>query len=202
MSKYTITIKSLVDNNFDFGLKNYPIFDEEYRSILNNKIINHYYFSEIGQETAEAFKFMLNTKMNEIMDFYNTLYKHKLELLNQITSNVNLTESFERDTTNETSSSSTSLNNGKNLFQDTPQGRIWADDIDNVDYATNVNMTRNNINDNSSATGIGNENYIKTIVGNNGNKYNFEVLKNLKDDLINIDMLIINELNDLFMGIY
>ena len=39
MAHYTITIKTLQDNNFDFGLKNYPIFDETYRSTLNNNIL-------------------------------------------------------------------------------------------------------------------------------------------------------------------
>ena len=41
MSKYTITIKNLIDNEFDFGLTDYPIFNESYRSILNQKILNH-----------------------------------------------------------------------------------------------------------------------------------------------------------------
>ena len=166
MAKYTITIKSLIDNNFDFGLTSYPIFDENYRNTLNSKILNHYYFNEIGQETAEMFKFMLNQKMNEIMGFYNELYKERLTILNKLSSNVNLTESFERDTSNETSSTSTSSNDGKNLFQDTPQGKIFQTDIDEQNYATNVNMSRNNIEDSSSATGSGIENYIKTIVGN------------------------------------
>ena len=57
MSKYTITIRQLLKNNFDFGLNNYPIFDESYRSTLNQKILNHYYENEIGLETPELFKF-------------------------------------------------------------------------------------------------------------------------------------------------
>lgn len=202
MAKYTITIKSLIDNNFNFGLTSYPIFDENYRSILNDKILKHYYFNEIGQETAEMFKFMLNQKMNEIMDYYNTLYTEKIKLFNRLTDNVNLTESFNRDTSSETTSNSTSQNDGKNLFQDTPQGKIWQGDIEEVNYATNVNIARNNITDNSIANGTGEESYLKNIVGNNGNKYSFEVLKDLKDSLINIDMLIINDLSDLFMGIF
>ena len=176
MAKYTITIKSLVDNNFNFGLTSYPIFDEEYRSILNAKIIKHYYFNEIGQETAELFKFMLNQKLNEIMPYYNTLYTEKAKLINNLSGNVNLQESFDRDTSSETSSSSSSSNDGKNLFQDTPQGKIFQTDIDEQSYATNVNMSRNSIEDESSASGSGEESYTKTIIGNNGNKYNYEIL--------------------------
>ena len=41
MAHYTVTIKTLLDNGFDFGLKNYPIFNEGYRSTLNQNILNY-----------------------------------------------------------------------------------------------------------------------------------------------------------------
>lgn len=78
MSKYTTELRYLIENNFDIGLKTYPIFDENYRELLNQKIINHYYFREIGMETAELFKRYLNTTMCEIMPYYNQLYKSEL----------------------------------------------------------------------------------------------------------------------------
>lgn len=78
MSKYTTELRYIIENNFDIGLKNYPIFDENYRELLNQKIIDHYYFREIGMETAELFKRYLNTTMNEIMPYYNQLYKSEL----------------------------------------------------------------------------------------------------------------------------
>ena len=78
MSKYTTELRYLIENNFDIGLKDYPIFDENYRKALNQKIINHYYFREIGMETAELFKRYLNNTMREIMPYYNQLYKSEL----------------------------------------------------------------------------------------------------------------------------
>ena len=78
MSKYTTELRYLIENNFDIGLKDYPIFDENYRESLNQKIINHYYFREIGMETAELFKRYLNNTMNEIMPYYNQLFKSEL----------------------------------------------------------------------------------------------------------------------------
>ena len=57
MAHYTITIRSLIQNNFDFGLNEYPIFNETYRNTLNTHILNYYYENEIGFETAELFKF-------------------------------------------------------------------------------------------------------------------------------------------------
>lgn len=211
MSKYTTTIKNLIDNNFDFKMTSYPIFDENYRNTLNQKILYHYYESEIGFETASLFRFYLNNKLNEIMPYYNELYKLQIDILKSgLTNNVNLTETFKRDTTTNTNSNSTSTNNGnnkgKNVFLDTPQGNTYKGDIDSTNYATNVtwnkNDTTNKISDNSTSKGTGIENYIKTIVGNNGNKYEIDVLTQVKDNLLNIDLLIIEELNDLFMGIF
>lgn len=59
--------------NFDF-----PIFDEAYRPILEKKILKHYYTREIGLETVGLWKLFLDTKLNEIMPYYNQLYKSEL----------------------------------------------------------------------------------------------------------------------------
>lgn len=59
--------------NFEF-----PIFDEAYRPILEKKILKHYYTREIGLETVGLWKLFLDTKLNEIMPYYNQLYKSEL----------------------------------------------------------------------------------------------------------------------------
>lgn len=59
------------DKVFDF---NFPIFDEGYRSVLCQKILRHYYTREIGFETVGLWKLKLETKMQEIMPYYNKLY--------------------------------------------------------------------------------------------------------------------------------
>ena len=75
MSSYTVELRQLIQNGYDIGLKDYPIFDESYRETLNNKIITHYWMREIGAETAGLFKLYLNRTMGEIMPYYNQLYK-------------------------------------------------------------------------------------------------------------------------------
>lgn len=207
MAKYTTTIKSLIDNKFDFGLQDYPIFDEDYRDHLNDMILKHYYMSEIGFETANLFKQYLNNKMNEIMPYYNTLYQLQKDLLSSgIDQNVNLTESYLHNVTTEgtSESNSNSTNENKNVSQNTPQGNLTKQNINNFNYADNINMGSNNsnINDNSNTTGKSVEDYIKTIQGNNGNKYAYEVLIAIKNNLLSIDLEVINELEDLFMGIF
>lgn len=201
MAKYTITIKTLIDNDFDFGLQDYPIFNETYRNILNNNILNYYYENEIGFETPALFKKYLNSTMRLIMSKYNVLYKAQEELLENLLDNVNLKERYTRGTTSSTSSNSTSNSNNKNLFQDTPQGRLDYTELENQNWATNYTMNKGNITDNTQSSGNGEEVFERTIQGNNGNKYSIDVFKDLQNNFINIDMLIINELSDLFMGL-
>jgi hypothetical protein len=57
MAHYTVELDSLIRNNYDLGLKDYPIFDESYRDALNKKILDHFRFREIGFETPARFKF-------------------------------------------------------------------------------------------------------------------------------------------------
>lgn len=203
MAKYTTTIKTLIDNNFHFSLDDYPIFDENYRETLNQKILNHYYMYEIGFETAELFNFYLKNKMYEIMPLYNTLYINQKKMLeSDLFKNVNITENFSGE--NENTSNSNSSNSGKNtqLFQDTPQGKIYNNDLENGSWATNFteNKNQNEIHDNSTNKGL--NNYIRQTIGNNGNLYPIEIMERIKNNIINIDMSIIDELDELFMKIW
>lgn len=66
---------------FDFD---YPIFDEAYKPVLEKKILKHFYTREIGYETYGRFKLALDTKMNEIMPYYNKLYNSELLTFNPL----------------------------------------------------------------------------------------------------------------------
>lgn len=65
--------------SFDF-----PVFDESYRNVLCTKILRHYYTREIGLETVALWKLKLETKLNEVMPFYNQLYKSELIKFNPL----------------------------------------------------------------------------------------------------------------------
>lgn len=78
MGEYTVSLRYLLSRGYPLALDSYPIWAEEYRQILNNKIIDHFYFREIGQETPDRFNFFLRRKMNEIMPYYNKLYESEL----------------------------------------------------------------------------------------------------------------------------
>ena len=201
MAHYTTTIRTLIDNNFDFGLNEYPIFDESYRKTLNQNILNHYYNDEIGFETASLFRFHLKARLNEIMPYYNNLYTIQKKILENAGSGLNFKEIISRETSGESQSKSTnnseSSGNSKNLFQDTPQGRISQASINNQEWATNVTMNQNSnsndstIEDKSSTSG--NEDVTRTT------NLDIDTFNRVMENIRNIDLQIINNLNDLFM---
>ena len=135
---FTVELGTLVENGFDIGLDDYPIFDEEYRRGLNTKIVEHFYYREIGQETPELFKRFLNRRMNEVMPYYNLLYESNLRALQhdpfinsdmrtQGTSHSSMTGTSESDQKSKSNSESTStsdasnVSNARTLVSTTPQ---------------------------------------------------------------------------------
>lgn len=74
MARFTITVRDLIDAGYDFGLEDYPIFREEYRATLNQKILDYYSKYEINGETPDDFRSLLNARMRLIMPKYNWLY--------------------------------------------------------------------------------------------------------------------------------
>lgn len=253
-------IKDSLPKVFDF---NFPIFDEAYRTVLETKILRHYYTREIGLETVGLWKLKLCTKLNEIMPLYNQFYKSELIKFNPMY-DVDLTRQRKvdvtgtRDTTtrndtdvdvtgdsnsitnvtlhNETSSTddgtSTDIGSGKRLHSDTPQGAI--SDLEAGKYLTDAtitndqnsvttkgtgtgnqdgttettNDTSNNSNSSTSATGSTNtditnmENYIETVTGKQGTADYSSLLLRFRETFLNIDMLVIDELEELFFGLW
>ena len=70
-----IILANVHNQIFDFD---YPIFDADYKPVLEKKILKHFYTREIGYETYGRWKLALDAKMNEIMPYYNQLYRSEL----------------------------------------------------------------------------------------------------------------------------
>ena len=220
MSRYTVTVTQLLQNNFDLGLKDYPIYQEEHREVLNNKILNHYLMSEIGQETPELFKIYLNNTMNEIMPKYNILYKALDQYLesDNLLGNVNVKTTEIVNGTNSQTNSGTDTTKShisqqnKSIKLDTPQGALSTQDIDEATiYATEVDMNKVTANgeDNKTETvhglqvdGTNSSSREVHTIGNNGSKYSLDVLMDIQSKLNDIDLSIIKELQPLFFGLY
>lgn len=210
-------------------------FDEEYRSVLCQKILKHYYLREIGSETVGIWKLWMNTRLEEIMPFYNQLYKSALLDFNPLydvdlkrTHNRKVDSSKQDDGTSkivssgENSESGTgsgsSNNTKKDLYSDTPQGAITG--LDNENYLTNARKVtdsgnsssefsnsgtnKSTVNGETSNTGTANslEDYIENVSGKQGTESYSSMLLKFRETFLNIDMQVIEEFSDLFMGLW
>lgn len=167
MAKYTTTMRNIIENKFPLNcLKEYPIFDEEYREHLNALIVYHFYTREIAYETPELFHLKLRVKLLTIMPYYNKLYLAQKE--------------YDADTpfidTNMTTDT-TAHGVGRNF--DTPKG--YLEDIDN--YMTSLG--------NNDSEGVTKEKGFRNRTMSN-------MLKEIKENYMKIDMMVLEELEPLF----
>ena len=256
---YTST-KEIIEKSrkkiFDFD---YPIFDENYRSVLETKIIKHYYTREIGAETVGLWKFWLNERMNRIMPYYNQLYKSELLDFNplydtDITTDSNRKEKHEENTTDsnvrtdnlassntrtddlktsnehEDHDTDSGTNDSLQAYSDTPQNGLTG--VTNLNYLTNATKntgsdSNTHNNDGSyetkstgtqtnaatqtgtvSDSGTGTKNYdnvndyLEHVKGKRGSESYAKMLQEYRKTFLNIDQMIINNLSDLFMGVW
>lgn len=205
-------INSAWEKIFDFD---FPIFDENYKSVLCPKIIKAYYTREIGAETYGLWKLWLDARMNDIMPYYNQLYSSALLKFDPLENYKMVTEHEQNDdstTTGETagensaSHNETSLNT--DLFCDTPQGTI--DNIRPTDaYLSTARKistggdTRDSSTAKSTSTGKTQTltKYLTNVHGATGASFS-KLLQEYRDTFVNIDQEIIKELNSLFMCIW
>lgn len=237
MAVYTIELGKLLDSGFPLYLDDYPLpsflaTDYEkavWRDRLNEKIINHYKFMEIGCLPPERFNHFLSMTMAEIMPVKNKLY----EALNEewkfytggnITEVVDDNHNNDRtlnksgaDSTSSISNSTTNANNYTlNVGSDTPGSMLTIEsDIQNNTYASRAtkdksNGSTNTIANSNDTTTYGskdteksqyNGNRNRTISGLSGKSY-AELFKEYSEALRNIDVEIIDALSSCFMGIF
>jgi hypothetical protein len=162
----------LPDKGEGIGLGTYPIFNENYRKVLNGKIIDEYFTREIGTETIDNFQLMLRRKMDQIMPYYNQLYLSEripyealdsMKIHSVATANVdetaNITGHVDNETIGDENSDTTTNVTGNNdttsdsrsVASQTPQTMLAG----NEDYATSASdsVGHSNANTLSDQTG-------------------------------------------------
>lgn len=221
-------IQKAIPNVFNFD---FPIYDESYRNVLCTKILRHYYTREIAAETVGLWKLWLDTRLNEIMPYYNQLYKsamidfnpmYDVDLTTEHTKtfdgSTNVTgDSSENNSGNSgTNTNTENENTTRNLFSDTPQGSL--ENVENETYLTNATKIAENgnnisntdyefnsdrvVNRSDKTIAKNTEDYIQTIKGKNGGTSYSKRLQEFRDTFINIDTMIIGELSDLFINLW
>ena len=217
MARYTIELRDIENCICYLFPKGFPFYsdNEDLRQNFIQKFYDEYMFREIGFETVERFKRSLLGKLNKIMPYYTQLYHTELESKNiNFLLNKDLIETFEREVsgTSEINSNSTSNANGtstansNDIMYDTPNSRI--DDI--TKYPTQGSQGENTATTNSNGTSTSNQTGENTQTektsliskGNIGITSSAQLLKEWRDVIINIDEMILNDLEDLFMFLF
>ena len=216
MAKYTIELRAL--NNppffklFDFE---YDFYEESKKEQFEQKFIDYFYMREIEHATAEEFKHELRTKLNLIAPYYKQLYETELKSKNiEFLLNKDLKETFIREVESDTESLSNFNNesSGKakvetlSTTNDTPQNKV--DDLDK--YISSASKDKNTSDTSSSDNGSSisqNSNTAKeetTLIskGNIGTTSSAQLLRDWRDVLINIDMMILEECEELFFKLF
>ena len=162
-TKLTVELRELVENGVNIWDFDYPSYYEgNDKTDFEQKVIDHYYFRQIGQETVGRFLHMFRTRIREIMPRYIDMY-HTVELMRSIDDpfgNVDIVETYEETSEGSASGSSsassqssagvdktddkTSSENTDHKFSNTPQGSI-----DNIDrYMTEASKDKLNATEN------------------------------------------------------
>lgn len=224
MAKYTYELREIISTFgedevkswfMDYELSDFLTPDEiaviEQKGVwskeqLADRIINHFKMREIGTDAIGSFKLYLKDLLYETMETYAPIiYSTSIKFDPLV--NVDFTESFERESENQSKSNSSSTNasSGLTVNSDTPMGQIDKAEILKGKYAssTGANETENNIVDESASNGTGKERYTKTTKGNSGVSATAQALiKQYRDVIRAVNTEIVYQLEPLFMGVY
>lgn len=216
------------DEKLHLSARYYPIFDESYREKLNEKIVAHYALREIGSETPQMFIFYLGRTMREQMDYFNQLYasaRHRFDPfitsdIRQEMDSTSVNESSGKssgtqssESTSNSTSDTTADNSSMTFNSEFPQTRI--DDFKK--FATSASQTDSTGNTHTStsqdstatASSVSNTDYahssdkgnsVSHTLGTSGSQS--QLLTDWRSTMLNIDLMVINSLEDLFLGVW
>lgn len=224
--------------------------NSSHKEELFTKILRHYYTREIGLETAGLWKLKLNTRMREILPYYNQLYQSANIEYNPLL-NIDVTDTHDEDRTDDKSKVGTldSTVTGSNditqsnsygqttetqtpnhttaeAYSDTPQGSLsgvqdktyltsykettvtgGGDTIVGAQHSDTLTTDQDTRTVTDTGTTATEDNkyttdYTHRKYGKDGTMTYQEMILKYRETFLNIDMMIIDELKDLFMGLW
>lgn len=233
--EYTETLGNLIalgydtDDKLHLSADYYPIYDENHRAELNEKIIRHYALREIGQETAQQFIFYLGMTMAEIMPYFNERYRtldmeyNPLDSMDMTTDSASGSESQSSGRTSSTqdsTSSSTSKSDNsstttsKSFDSDVPQTGVVGDF---ARYASHANESQAD----SSGTASSSQDSASHATSHSATDYQHDasnskgkshvsgrsqsamsLVQEYRNAIINVDMEIVRSLEPCFMQVW
>ena len=207
MSKYTLQLRYIYEdenyNLFDFP---YNLYDNDLKPWFQEKFFQHFMFYEIGFDTIGMFKQRLMSKLNDIFPYYKQLYETEIRTKNiDFMLNKDLKESYVRELTSNSNSnqeSNVTSNSLSTAGQLTPSLIANSQKIDKFMDSAQKDNTSSNSTSTGESNGNSKEEYTLTSQGNIGITSSAELLTKWRETLLNIDLMIFEECNDLFMQIF
>ena len=235
-AQYTEVLDNLLRNEdaksaIDTAMSDYPLYQtnssltRQYgtayqvptRQELNDKILNHYRYQEIGQETFGRWLFELKTALNEIMPYYNQLFysadqdfnpiynvDYRKTIMGSQNANSNTTSTGTDTTTNEAYTKSVNSKTPQDLLNISNTGIDTVNYADNADWGKSSGGTTGTNTTSGNATSNGSTSSIETTKGNFGVTSAQDLILKYRQTIINIEQQIINDprIKELFMLIF
>ena len=217
MATFTMELRTVVDivGMGGIGLNDYPIFDESYRSVLNKRIVDNFWYREIGFETVDMFVNRMAQKMNLIMPTYNQLYESQRLEFDPLTTTkltTHVAGTAEENSTAESASNSSGQNetttNSKSraVSSEFPQTQLSdvqdyaSSATDSIGDSTAAGTASEEATQNQTVAGNRVMNSDTTMVGYTSTPST--LLLQFRETIINVDLAVIAELETLFMQIW
>lgn len=220
MSRYTTELRQIIANEsreeveswfMDYELTDYLTTDEiaiiEERGTWSKQklaelIVDHYWMREIGLETVALFKHQVKVAMREIMEEKLPLI-YSASLKYDPLVNVDFTETYMAESSENTSGSQDGNADGLNVNSDTPQGQISKESILGGSYASSTGASEGTSHSEDERETNGSNSYTRTQKGNSGSLTTAQALvRDYRKNIIMINRDIVKDLANLFMGIY
>ena len=231
MANFTMEVREMMNHplisgvfTFDYEFYSDNVQDKE---TFEKLFVSHFYFREIGFETPERFKLKLQSKLNLIMPYYRQLALtewDKVRSIEQMMTSKNLTETTEHmqsiQGNSETQSNQSSSSNATQNTTSTNESKAsnLSDGVSQSTltdaYLTASGKTEQTDNTQTESSGTGSQ----TLTGNNEQQLTEKTMFTSNGDIgiqtpayaiaewrkiiINLNQMIINECEDLFMKIY
>ena len=197
MAQYTIELRKITSSRDIFKSIDYELYNNELKPIFEDKFIKRFYFREIGVETVSRFLINLEQTLNEIMPYYKQLYDTTL-LKYDVLNNTEVIEEVTREIIKADKRLTFGTNTSTGTAFDTPitstnsyrsKPSFINEGVDNVD-------TKNQSEGNTT------ENFTRKFKNNQSNISKQDLIKKQRELIVNIDKMILDDLEVLFMQVF
>ena len=207
MSKYTLELRYIYeDKNFNLFDFPYNLYNNDLKPWFEEKFFEHFMFYEIGFDSVAMFKQRLKAKLNDIYPYYRELYETEIKSKGiDFMLNKDLKESYVRElnsNSNSNQESNVTSNGLSTAGQLTPSLIANSQKIDKFMDSAQKDTTESKSTSTGESSGNSKEEYTLTSQGNIGITSSAELLAKWREVLLNIDLMIFEECNDLFMQIF